>query len=108
MATPEMIAEQQALQGINSDYTEKYGFHDPENYLFKAPKGLTRELVEQISAYKTQPQWMLEFRLKALDHFRAWPMPTWVSPCLAGVDFDDIHYFVRAAEDLERSSDGVP
>src|SRR6476620_4296356 len=108
MATPETIAEQQALQGINADYAEKYGFHDPENYLFKAPKGLTRELVAQISAFKNEPEWMLEFRLKALDHFLARPMPTWGSPMLAGVDFDDIHYFVRASAEASRSWDDVP
>src|SRR5689334_6699651 len=108
MATPEMIAEQQALQGINADYTEKYGFHDPENYLFKAPKGLTRELVEQISAFKSEPEWMREFRLKALDHFLARPMPTWGSPLLAEVDFDDIHYFVRASDREGRTWDEVP
>src|SRR3954452_8773399 len=108
MATPEMIAEQQGLQGINADYAEKYGFHDPENYLFKAPKGLTRELVAQISAFKNDPEWMLEFRLKALDRFLARPMPTWGSPLLAGVDFDDIHYFVRASERAERDWDDVP
>src|SRR5215204_5162476 len=98
MATPEMTAEQQALQGINADYTEKYGFHDAENYLYKAPKGLTRELVEKISEFKSEPQWMRDFRLKALDHFLARPMPKWGSPFLAGVDFDDIHYFVRARD----------
>src|SRR6201989_1161698 len=108
MATPETIAEQQGLQGINADYTEKYGFHDPENYLFKAPKGLTRELVQQISESKNEPEWMLEFRLKALDHFLARPMPTWGSPLLAGVDFDDIHYFVRASYRAARSWDDVP
>ena len=108
MATPETIAEQEGLQGINADYTEKYGFHDPENYLFKAPKGLTRELVAQISAFKNEPEWMLAFRLKALDHFLARPMPTWGSPFLAGVDFDDIHYFVRASERSERSWEDVP
>src|SRR3712207_6760864 len=108
MATPETIAEQEALQDINSDYNERFGFHDPENYLFKAPKGLTRELVEQISAFKNEPRWMLEFRLKALDHFLARSMPTWGSPMLAGVDFDDIHYFVRASERAERSWDDVP
>ena len=43
MATPEVIAEQQALVGINADYKEKFGFHDSETgYAFKAPKGLTR------------------------------------------------------------------
>src|SRR3954462_10506517 len=108
MATPETIAEQQGLQGINADYTEKYGFHDPENYLFKAPKGLTRELVAQISAFKNEPEWMLEFRLKALDHFLARPMPPWGSPFLKEVDFENIHYFVRASERAERSWDDVP
>src|SRR5215217_2384023 len=108
MATPETIAEQQGLHGINADYTEKYGFHDPENYLFKAPKGLTRELVAQISAFKNEPEWMLEFRLKALDHFLARPMPTWGSPLLAEVDFDNIHYFVRASERTSHAWDDVP
>src|SRR3954464_12562804 len=108
MATPEMTAEQQALQGINADYTEKYGFHDAENYLYKAPKGLTRELVAQISEYKSEPQWMRDFRLKALDHFLARPMPTWGSPFLAGVDFDAIHHFWRASEKASTSWDDVP
>src|SRR3954453_17866846 len=108
MATPEMMAEPQAREGINSDYTEKYGFHDPENYLFKAPKGLTREVVEQISAYKSEPQWMLDFRLKALDHFLSRPQPTWGSPMLAEVDYDNIHYFVRASEKASRTWDEVP
>src|SRR5918995_933944 len=102
MATPEVIAEQQALVGINADYKEKFGFHDEETgYAFKAPKGLTRELVEQISEFKNEPQWMREFRLKALEHFLAKPQPTWGSPMLADVDYDDIHYFVRAQYESE-------
>src|SRR5215203_4571845 len=114
MATPEiaplnpMPAENEALRGINADYTERYGSHDAENYLYKAPKGLTRELVEKISEFKNEPQWMRDFRLKSLDHFLARPMPTWGSPMLAEVDFDDIHYFVRASERAERSWDDVP
>ncbi len=109
MATPEVIAEQQALVGINADYKEKYGFFDPENaYAYKAPKGLTRELVAQISEFKQEPEWMLEFRLKALDHFLSRPQPTWGSPMLAEVDYDDIHYFVRASEKSSKTWDDVP
>jgi len=108
MATPEVIAEQESLKGINADYTERFGFHDAENYLYKAPKGINREIVEKISEFKQEPQWMREFRLKALDHFFAHPMPRWGSPMLGGVDFDDIHYFVRASERAERSWDDVP
>src|ERR1041384_6141100 len=109
MATPEVIAEQQALVGINADYKEKCGFHDEETgYAFKAPKGLTRELVQQISEFKNEPQWMREFRLKALDHFLAKPQPTWGSPMLAEVDYDDIHYFARASEKSSKTWDDVP
>src|ERR687894_801170 len=109
MATPEVIAEQQALVGINADYKEKFGFHDPESgYAFKAPKGLTRELVQQISEFKNEPEWMREFRLKSLEHFLARPQPTWGSPLLAEVDYDDIHYFVRASEKSSRTWDDVP
>ena len=115
MATPETKipqapaeTEDEQLRGINADYTERYGFHDAENYLYKAPKGLNREIVEKISEFKSEPQWMRDFRLKALDHFLARPQPTWGSPMLAEVDYDDIHYFVRASERAERSWDDVP
>ncbi len=107
-ATPEVIDEKRNLASINSDYAERFGFHDPENYLFKAPKGLNREIVEQISEFKSEPQWMRDFRLKAYEHFAARPMPNWGSPFLQGIDFDNIHYFVRASERPERSWDDVP
>jgi Fe-S cluster assembly protein SufB len=110
MATP-ATTEQQSLQGINADYEERYGFHDAEHYLYKAPKGLSREIVAKISEFKSEPAWMREFRLKALDYFLARPMPQWtpgVSPLLAELDFDNIHYFVRASEKAGRSWDDVP
>jgi Fe-S cluster assembly protein SufB len=108
MATPEVIAEQRELARINEDYKEKFGFHDPETgYAYKAPKGLSREVVESISEYKDEPQWMREFRLKALQHFLDRPTPTWGGN-LAQIDWDDIHYFVRASEKNSRSWDEVP
>ncbi|MBI5104989.1 MAG: Fe-S cluster assembly protein SufB [Solirubrobacterales bacterium] len=107
-STKVLTPEESALKSLGSDYTERYGFHDAENYLYKAPKGINREIVEKISEMKGEPAWMREFRLKALDHFLARPMPTWGSPMLAGVDFDDIHYFVRASEEASRSWDDVP
>ena len=60
------LTENEQLAQINADYTERYGFHDAENYLYKAPKGLNREIVEKISEFKSEPQWMRDFRLKAL------------------------------------------
>ena len=102
------LAEREVIKDINADYKEKFGFNDPETgYVYKAPKGLSRQLVEDISEYKDEPEWMREFRLKALDHFLARPVPQWGAN-LNQIDFDDIHYFVRASERPEHSWDDVP
>ena len=107
--TPEVLAEQRQLAGIGENYEEKFGFHDSETgYAFKAPKGLSEGLVRQISEFKQEPQWMLDFRLKALEHFLSRPQPTWGSPMLADVDYDNIHYFVRASEKASTTWDDVP
>src|ERR1700756_2015398 len=87
------LTENEKLAGINSDYDARYGFHDAENYLYKAPKGINREIVEKISEFKSEPQWMRDFRLKALQHFLARKQPTWGSPLLAELDYADIRYF---------------
>src|SRR6202789_3198740 len=108
LAPAPVLTENEQLATINSDYDERYGFHDAENYLFKAPKGINKEIVAKIFGFKSGPPWMLDSRLKALDSSLARPMPTWGSPMLAEVDFDDIHYFVRASERAERSWDDVP
>jgi Fe-S cluster assembly protein SufB len=100
--------EHEQLAGINADYEQRYGFHDAEHYLYKAPKGLNREIVEMISEFKSEPQWMRDFRMKALAHFLARAQPTWGSPMLAELDYDDIRYFVRASETPSRSWDDVP
>ncbi len=108
MATPEVVAEKRELAGLNANYEEKFGFHDSESgYAYKAPKGLSREIVESISDYKDEPQWMREFRLKALEHFYSRPTPEWGGN-LGQIDWDDIHYFVRASEKNSRDWSEVP
>jgi Fe-S cluster assembly protein SufB len=94
--------------GIIEDY--RHGFHDPEDkYVFKSDKGLTREIVERISSMKNEPAWMREFRLKALELFLSKPMPTWGdTAALSEIDFDDIHYFVKATGEQGRTWDEVP
>jgi Fe-S cluster assembly protein SufB len=99
-----MAGDAQVLEGI-SDY--KYGFHDSDTSVFKSGRGLNREIVEKISSMKGEPQWMLEFRLKALDHFVKRPMPKW-GPDLSGLDLENIFYYVRPAEAESRSWDDVP
>ena len=108
MATPEVIAEKESLAGINSEYKEKFGFNDPESgYAYKAPKGLSREIVETISDFKEEPQWMRDFRLKALENFENRPTPQWGGD-LDQIDFNDIHYFVRASDKNSRDWSEVP
>ncbi len=92
------------LQDIG-DY--KYGYSDPETYVFKSGKGLNREIVEQISSMKGEPQWMLDFRLKALEHFQKRPMPTWGGD-LSTLDLDEIYFYVKPAEAESKSWDDVP
>ena len=110
MATPEVIAEQQALVGINADYKEKFGFHDPETgYAFKAPKGLSRELVRadlRVQGRARSGCATSASRRSTTSSRR--PQPTWGSPMLAEVDYDNIHYFVRASEKSSRTWDDVP
>src|SRR5918997_6237283 len=79
------------LKDIGSDYKERFGFSDPETgYSYKAPKGLSRELIASISEYKSEPQWMRDFRLKSYEHYESRPMPKWGGD-LDQIDFEDIH-----------------
>src|SRR3954447_7502641 len=108
LSPKELTKQEEALKEIGSDYAERFGFHDPETgYAYKAPKGLSEQVVRDISEYKDEPEWMREFRLKALEHFQQRPTPKWGGN-LGQIDFDDIHYFVRASEKNSRNWDEVP
>jgi Fe-S cluster assembly protein SufB len=85
----------------------QYGFSDPDTSVFKTRKGLDEEVVRQISALKGEPQWMLDFRLKALAHFKIRAIPTWGAD-LSSLDLDNIYYYVRPAESQGKSWEGVP
>jgi Fe-S cluster assembly scaffold protein SufB len=100
------MAERPVLD-INVEYERKYGFRDPEAYVFKARKGLDRQVVEEISAIKGEPDWMRQFRLKALDIFLQKPMPTWGGD-LSGIDFDDIYYYIKPTPRSEDQWEDVP
>ncbi|NIS45855.1 MAG: Fe-S cluster assembly protein SufB [Gammaproteobacteria bacterium] len=92
------------LEGIG-DY--KYGFSDPETFVYKSKKGLNEEIVRQISLMKEEPEWMLEFRLKALEHFQQRPIPTWGGD-LSSLDLEDIYYYVKPTDAEGKSWDEVP
>ena len=73
------------------DYS-RYDFKDPETYKLRSRRGLSREIVEQISDWKKEPDWLREYRLRAYDHFIERPMPDW-GPSLDEIDFDSYTYY---------------
>jgi Fe-S cluster assembly protein SufB len=88
-------------------YTEKYGFHDTEQHVFKSRKGLSKEIVAEISAHKSEPQWMLDYRLKALEIFEKKALPTWGGD-VSKIDFQDIYYYVKPTSEEAKSWEDVP
>ena len=100
------MADKELVLDAKDRYQEEYGFHEPENYVFKARKGLSTEVVRDMSRMKQEPQWMLDYRLKALEIFHKKPMPTWGAD-LSGIHFDDIFYYIKPSADSVKSWDEV-
>lgn len=90
---------------VPNDY--QYGFSKPENYVFKSRRGLDKSVVEQISSMKNEPQWMREYRLRALEIFLAKKMPTWGAD-LSSIDFDNIFYYIKPTDKQKTSWDDLP
>ena len=85
----------------------EYGWADSDTAGASAHRGLDEDVVRDISAKKSEPEWMLKMRLKALRLFGRKPMPNWGSD-LGGIDFDNIKYFVRSTEKQAASWDELP
>jgi len=85
----------------------KYGFKDDDVSVYKTKKGLTEEIVREISRLKNEPEWMLEFRLKAFRHFINSPLPNF-GPDLSELDFDSYTYFIRPSEKQSNNWEEVP
>ena len=85
----------------------KFGWADSDLAGESARRGLSEEVVRDISALKDEPEWMLELRLKGLKLFRRKPMPDWGAD-LTGIDFENIKYFVRSTEKQAASWDDLP
>ena len=89
------------------DYS-KYDFKDyTEMYVYTSKKGLSKEVVEEISRMKNEPQWMLDFRLRSYEIFMKKPMPNW-GGSLSQIDFNNIYYYAKASEKTEKDWDNVP
>ena len=96
-----------ATENLDMDYS-KYDFKDStEMYVHLSKKGLTKDTIREISKLKDEPEWMLNFRLRAYDVFMKKPMPQWGGD-LNKIDFQNIYYYAKASEKTEKSWDDVP
>ncbi|KJK46384.1 Fe-S cluster assembly protein SufB [Lentzea aerocolonigenes] len=110
-------AEQRTPTTVQSPLTQEETIASLGNYEFgwadsdvagaSARRGLSEDVVRDISAKKDEPEWMLEYRLKALKLFDLKPMPNWGAD-LSGIDFDSIKYFVRSTEKQAQSWEDLP
>ena len=99
-----MAVNHEKLRDIKQQ--DQYDFTTEIDYTHQSRLGIGEDVVRSISALKNEPQWMLDFRLKALDIFFDMPMPTW-GVDLGTLDFEQFYYFMRAAP-KERSWEDVP
>ena len=84
-----------------------YDVINEDKYTYKASKGLTKEVIMEISKEKNEPQWMLDFRLKSLEIYNKTPMPTW-GPDLSDLNMDEIVTYVKPRTDMKTSWEDVP
>ena len=101
---PETLTQEETLATLGR---YDFGWADSDTAGATARRGLSADVVRDISALKNEPQWMLELRLKALDLFERKPMPRWGAD-LSGIDFDNIKYFVRSTEKQAATWEDLP
>src|SRR2546430_1549664 len=92
---------------VGDNYKEKYGFFDPEKFVFKAKRGLSPEVVKEISWMKNEPEWMTKFRLRALQIWDKKELPTWGAD-LSSIDFQNIYYYLKSTEKQGKTWEDVP
>ena len=92
---------------VNEVNRNLYDIKDKDNYEFKIKKGLSKEIVEEISKKKNEPEWMLQIRLKALETYNKLELPTW-GPDLHELNMDEIATYVKPKTNLNNSWEDVP
>ncbi len=90
---------------IIGDY--KYGFKTKSKEVKSTGKGLSKEVVIQISKAKNEPKWMLDYRLDSYEKFKKIENPKW-GPDLSKIDFNDFTYFIRSVDSVKNDWDDVP
>ncbi|HEX9824792.1 MAG TPA: Fe-S cluster assembly protein SufB, partial [Actinomycetota bacterium] len=94
--------QEEHLKELSKGY--RFDWKDKSHSVFEPKKGLSAQVVEEISGLKDEPAWMRKFRLKALKHFEGRPMPWWGAD-LSDIDFNDIYYYIVATEEAKSWED---
>ncbi len=102
------MSEERTQVSVNDEYTEKYGFHEAENYSFKSRRGLDLDIVKDISRMKQEPEWMTDFRIRSYEAFEAKPMPNWGSEVLGQIDFNNIFYYIKPTDGQSKTWEDLP
>ncbi|GAA2668512.1 MULTISPECIES: Fe-S cluster assembly protein SufB [Actinoplanes] len=102
--TDQIVTQEEHLAALGK---YEYGWSDTDTAGATAQRGLSEAVVRNISALKSEPQWMLDLRLKGLRLFGRKPMPNWGAD-LTGIDFQNIKYFVRSTEKQAATWDDLP
>ncbi len=100
-----MNKTKEKIKDIATDY--KYGFKTETQSVTDTGKGISREVVMQISAFKNEPKWMTDIRLKAYDYFVQAENPSY-GPNLDDINFDEYTYYIKPSARTEKSWDDVP
>src|SRR6266853_1019420 len=100
-----ILAENEAVRQLKEGY--KYGWSDATNYIEKPQRGLSHDVIDQISDRKGEPDWMRAYRHKALNYFLARPMPKWGAD-LTGIDFENIYYYIKPTNLVKNWEDMPP
>ena len=87
----------------------KYGF-TTDIEITRAPKGLNEDVIRFISNIKKEPQWMLDFRLKAFERFKQLKEPDWQKPKYPKIDYQDLYYYSapKSMKDKPKNLDDFP
>src|SRR3954451_2667103 len=85
----------------------KLGWSDAEDYVFKPKRGLTEDIIKEMSWMKGEPDWMRDYRLKSYAHFLKRPMPNW-GVDMSDLDFQDIFYYIKPTDHQVDAWDELP
>lgn len=95
------------VEEIVKDEEYEYGFHDDVKPKYSTGRGLSKAIIQKISAEKHEPKWMLDYRLKAYEIYKKLPMPKF-GPDLSGLNLDDMLYYQKMTDKKYRDWEDVP